>query len=255
MKAPWRSPPHDCSWKSSCVHSLPSPSEIHIWLCWLDQDPLVLRDLETSLSDDERKRASTFARSQDRLHFIARRGTLRALIASYLRCSSADIRFQYNHFGKPFISQPQLPLQFNAARSGSLFLVAIDQHEDVGVDIEEIAPLDNIWGIAATCFCNEEIVELSAVSEDHRLLTFLSGWTRKEAVAKLLGTGFSFSPKDIRVTLDPTRPAHLRSMPYLTHDSSALIIHSLRPTRTSIAAVAANRQRLHMRCACWSGPP
>jgi hypothetical protein len=75
--------------------------------------------------------------------------------------------------------------------------------------LERVRPVEDLEGLAASCFSLAERDALAAVSEMARLEAFFDGWTRKEAFLKLLGDGLSRPLDSFDVTLAPGEPARL----------------------------------------------
>ena len=66
-------------------------------------------------------------------------------------------------------------------------MLAVSEDE-IGVDTEKLRPPEK--AVIRRCFTEEEAERAQASAE-----SFTRLWTEKEAVLKLLGTGFSLSPK------------------------------------------------------------
>ena len=79
----------------------------------------------------------------------------------------------------------------------------------MGIDLEAVRALENLDGLAASCFSRTEQAALAAVPEALRLEAFYDGWTRKEAFLKLLGDGLSRPLDSFDVTLSPGEPPRL----------------------------------------------
>jgi 4'-phosphopantetheinyl transferase len=72
----------------------------------------------------------------------------------------------------------------------------------MGVDLERIRPVRDLTRLARRVFSDLEQEELIAINDQaEKERAFFRGWTRKEAVLKALGTGFSFSPRRLHVGL------------------------------------------------------
>lgn len=99
-----------------------------------------------------------------------------------------DENFEFNEHGKPFLKNGPF---FNISHSHRYAVLAVCENE-VGIDIEmRETPNERAM---ERCFTVEE-KNYAAVSTEN----FLKVWTAKEAVLKLLGTGFSHSPKNFSV--------------------------------------------------------
>jgi 4'-phosphopantetheinyl transferase len=139
---------------------------------------VVVSDRAVLLSASERVRAASIADSLQQTRFVAAHIALRELVA----VAGADIRpgqeFERSKYGKPtLLSGPW----FSLSHSRQLAVIAISQNGPVGVDIEQIRPIDLPldWHTrypALRRLCGE-------ISHDDQY-RFLRAWTRLEAIAK-----------------------------------------------------------------------
>lgn len=129
---------------------------------------------------------------------IISKGLSRHLIAEYLGMKPAVIKYSYNKFGKPYISDSSDDLQFNISHCDNIIVFAFSSGNEIGVDVEKIKTIEDMEGVADICFTpyeKEWLNRTESVTE-----TFYKIWTIKEAFIKAIGRGFSFSPKDIELT-------------------------------------------------------
>ena len=99
--------------------------------------------------------------------------------------------FDYINFGehgKPFFEHGKF---FSISHSIRYSVLAVSDNE-IGVDIEMKSSPKN--SVAERCFTEEEQQYAKMSTEN-----FFRIWTAKEALLKLLGTGFSYSPKGFSV--------------------------------------------------------
>ncbi|HWR51154.1 MAG TPA: 4'-phosphopantetheinyl transferase superfamily protein [Bryobacteraceae bacterium] len=163
---------------NSAPDQLPRPGEIHIWDVPLDTGcPPVL-------SADEAQRASRIQFPEHRRRFAAGRTALRLILAHYTGGAADAIRFEYNGFGKPFLSGATAP-RFNASHSGERALIAVANGREVGIDIERVKLTVDFRAITERFFPPEEAAQ-AGTAED-----FFRVWTRREAYLKALGCGFA----------------------------------------------------------------
>ncbi|MCZ7553091.1 MAG: hypothetical protein M5U05_10985 [Anaerolineales bacterium] len=122
-------------------------NQVHLWRAGLSRDPAAQQAAWAVLSDDERARAYRYRNDEDREHFIARRGILRALLGSYLKIPAAEVKFVYNPYGKPSLAAVSTidPLQFNLSHSNGMALFGFAWSTRVGVDLERIQPDRGFW--------------------------------------------------------------------------------------------------------------
>ena len=99
-----------------------------------------------------------------------------------------DSMLSYGEHGKPFLEQGPF---FSVSHSRQFSVLAVSKNE-IGIDIEmHQSPGERLID---RCFSEEEAAFAKLSTEN-----FLRIWTAKEAVLKLLGTGFSYSPKKFSV--------------------------------------------------------
>lgn len=146
----WQSPP--------ATISLPL-TELHLWRVNLHRSPDELQIFQSVLSPDEIDRAQRFRQPHHQQRFIAGRGILRSLLGRYLACDPAQLEFHYASHGKPYLAHTDL--QFNLAHSQDWGVYAIVRSQPIGVDLEQIRPIDALDRLLARFFTNEERTEVS----------------------------------------------------------------------------------------------
>lgn len=155
-------------------------------------------DVARLLSVDEVAKADRFRSARDREAFVATRGALRTLVASYLGTPPEAVTFGYGHKGKPEVEG----LSFNVSHAGDVALVAVGAGR-VGVDVEEMQPEVPMRALARRFFTAAENEALSAMSGDDLVRGFYGCWTCKEAFVKAVGEGLSFELDRVEVAVRP----------------------------------------------------
>src|SRR5437588_12461769 len=122
--------------------------DIHVWAASLKLTATGLAACSGMLSPDETERAGRFRFDQHRNRFMAGRGWLRAVLASYLRREPGQLRFEYSARGKPALKDAPQALHFNLAHCEDLALLAVTTKCEVGVDVERVRPLSDADRIA-----------------------------------------------------------------------------------------------------------
>jgi 4'-phosphopantetheinyl transferase len=134
-------------------------TELHVWQARLDSGEwLPAGDLPTA----ERDRAAALRRPEARERWVAARWALRSVLGHYLEREPAEIELRFGDRGKPMLAEAGASLRFNLSHSGEQALIAVTSGREVGVDVQRIA---------------------SKPAE------YYAAWTRREAIAKCLGTG------------------------------------------------------------------
>lgn len=187
-----------------CRLSLPE-NTVQVWVLHESLVEQACMALRHTLSSDEWQRACTYRQDKHRNRFIARRGMLRWLIGGYLDCEPGPLRFGSTQFGKPLLLHPDTAnLAFNVSHTDGTALLAFAWNCRVGVDVEQVNGGIDVAGIRLDIFSSVEEEALAVSGPDSRT-TFLSIWTRKEALLKALGTGFSSQLKSYATENDLRR--------------------------------------------------
>jgi 4'-phosphopantetheinyl transferase len=184
---------------------------VDVWATSLDPAPPTLARLERWLDADERDRAARFVFARDARRFLIARGTLREILAAYLGATPDAVRFVYAAAGKPALAEPFTParVEFNVSHSGEIALYAIGSSGRLGVDVEQIRPLDELEALATRNFSAAEQRALFALPSAQRAAAFFACWTRKEAFIKALGDGLSYPLEAFTVSFAAGEPARL----------------------------------------------
>jgi 4'-phosphopantetheinyl transferase len=187
----------------------PAGDEVQLWRIPLDgYSPACLALLRGDLDDDERARTDAFAfpRLSDR--FVVAHAGLRAILGRALGVAAKDVRFCVGPHGKPALATGRA-VGFSLSHSGDLAVIALAGGGAVGVDVEKDRPDVSHEPIARRFLSPAEADGLLAVSPAERKAVFFRGWTRREAVVKMLGLGLA-EPLDAfdaaRVTLVDFEP-------------------------------------------------
>ncbi len=153
------------------------------------------------LDSIERDRWGRFVVDRARNEFALCRAALRTQLCERLGCGNERLSFGYGKYGKPFASvdgRPS-PYAFNVSHSGTHGLIAFSATGVIGVDVEERRSRADIDGIAETVFGRNEQAAVASSSGTDKVDLFYRLWTIKEALIKVIGTGFSLNPSTFEV--------------------------------------------------------
>lgn len=197
------------------------PRRVEITLCRLDEDgDIALSIAETWLSEGERDRASRFRQQRDRNRFVRGRGFLRRSLARRLGRDPGSLALGTGPGGKPCLRDNDLA--FNLTHSGDLAALAVSTEQEVGLDIECLAPqtalAGDLSGLITACFRPDEAAAIRAAPDLRR--AFLRFWTAKEARMKLTGEGLGLDPRAIALAHEAGRP-----VAYLSPKRPAATLH------------------------------
>jgi 4'-phosphopantetheinyl transferase len=159
-------------------------SSLHVWRADLS---LAGDEPDQLLSEDERARARRLVFARDRERWVRSRGTLRALLGSYLDLDASALRFSLGAHGKPALSG-ESDIHFNLSHSGDLALYALARLP-VGVDVEFARPGIDVIRLAERALGHAEAERLRRLPAPRRNSEFLRAWTRHEASLKCRGGG------------------------------------------------------------------
>jgi 4'-phosphopantetheinyl transferase len=155
------------------------------------------------LTEDERRKQQRFHFERDRRRYLVTRASLRLVLSRYVPLEPQRWRFITNDYGKPRIADSALAarLSFNLSHTKGLILIAVSEHDGIGVDVENVShdvALDAADHFFAAC----EARAMRAVAPALQRQRFFEYWTLKEAYIKARGMGLSIPLEQFRFDLD-----------------------------------------------------
>ncbi len=208
------------------------PADLRLW--WIDLETYAAG---ISLEPGE---APDFAGDPPEEHMSNRRWLLasrhasRGLLAESLGRAPEQLVVEIGAAGKPHLSDGAI--RFNVSHSGRFGLVGICREREVGVDIEVVRPVPELEALVDAQFTNTERAEWLRAAPAHRDRRFLATWTRKEACAKALGTGFLIAPLVFAVGTGPEQVIVRIDPP--GGPAREVTVCSVQPCAEAVAAVA-----------------
>ncbi len=245
------------SWPAAqCIPEL-NQDEVHAWSFILDPRSLSLGRLWSTLSPQERERASRFHFERDRVRFIVGRAVLRRLLGEYLAIEPVALRLCAGSRGKPYLDHRDLvgkpEVHFNLSHSGDLGLAAFSLDGPIGVDVEAARSLADASDLVARFFSPREREAFERLPDYEKTAAFYRLWTRKEAWLKATGEGISESLHLVEVTFLPGQEARFSSLPPWASALGSWRLHALEPAAGFIGAAAVPNASKEVRCLAWSG--
>jgi 4'-phosphopantetheinyl transferase len=190
---------------------LASPdSDVQIFMA--NADALSAREiveLNVSLSETERTRATRFYFERDRHRYIAARSWLRHRLGAALGRPASALVFENGPHGKPRLianEQDGRQLHFNLSHSGSIVVFALAWDRELGIDLEAIGRsptgAQELDSLAARVLSERELALWRELPNPAtRRGAFFRAWTRKEAYLKGTGKGLSAELRSIEIML------------------------------------------------------
>ena len=234
------------------AHAL-AEREVHVWAARLDAPAEVLENFRSLLCPAEIERAGRFRFECHRNRFIAGRGLLRALLASYLGVGPGSLVFAYGPNGKPALAHAQegRRLLFNMAHSEDLALFALTRLANVGVDVERVRVLDDADELVNRFFSPAEAQTFRDLPAAAKPAAFFNLWTRKEAWLKATGEGIAHSLHRVEVSFLSGDPARLIRLPADLGNQGDWFLQELAPATGFTGALAVSSREIRVSCRRW----
>lgn len=228
-------------WGEAAKNLVLLPGEIHLWRTFQSYAKDAEIFFEGLLSSDELKRAHRYHFSDDRRAYTASRAMMRSVLGAYCRVDPVYLKFRYNSYGKPSLTNEfsYSQISFNLAHSNGLALLAVSTIPLLGVDVELVRDELDYPMIAEQFFSPREKAALREIPAAQQRAAFFHGWTRKEAFIKAVGEGLSYPLDQFDVSLGPHEPARLLATLRHPEEAQHWQMVSLSPASGYIAAVAA----------------
>jgi 4'-phosphopantetheinyl transferase len=195
------------TWPASGTLTAISAEEVHLWAWPLKKTAEDLPAHIEILQPTELERMQRFYFAADRERYAVAHANLRRILSGYLHQPAKTIDFRANRFGKPELADNASSIHFSLSHSRSLAVLAVAQGLPLGVDVEEVRPIEP--EVAASHFSASELSQLSQLTGDAWLGGFYRCWTRKEAILKAEGVGLHRALDSFDVGLLPDAPAEL----------------------------------------------
>lgn len=153
---------------------------------------VLLTKLESEVPDI-RERYHAYLKTEDGLRFLLGRWLIRQSLQLHNQSGSLKT-LKKNKYGKPFLGE--LPsFEFSISHSGDFVLCASSFHHSMGVDVEQIKPVD---------FADfKEFIpknKWEAIIADKQFLRFYDYWTYLESALKADGRGLSVPMSSVEIS-------------------------------------------------------
>ncbi|SFT01882.1 4'-phosphopantetheinyl transferase family protein [Marininema halotolerans] len=151
------------------------------------------------LTDEEKGVFHRYKVDHKKVEFLLGRLLLKSALSSRLGIHPEEITFCKNEYGKLFLTKNSQPsVHFNLSHTHGLLACAVTTECEVGIDVE--GTHEDHLGVMKTVFVENEISYIQQQrSDEEKQKAFYRIWTRKEAVMKAIGKGFSLPPLSFSV--------------------------------------------------------
>jgi 4'-phosphopantetheinyl transferase len=224
-----------------------SEDRIDVWLAYYGEisDPRVHAEYRALLTDEERGKEFRFYFPDDQRRYLVTRAMVRTVLSRYLDVAPTDWRFANNPYGRPEIanlSRDECGLCFNISHTRGLIALAVTQHRELGVDVENVRTRDVSIEIADRFFAQAEVSELATVPPERQQDRFFEYWTFKESYIKARGMGLSIPLGQFSFHYPHERAVQFAVQPELGDDAARWSFWQYRPTSEHLLAVCAERR-------------
>ena len=127
----------------------------------------------------------------------------RELVEAYTSCPPEKQVWDRDERGRPLVAEPGGP-QVSLSHATAVVAAALSFDAPVGVDVERLRPLPEREALARTALSAGERQVLAGLPDELGDAQLLRYWTRKEAVAKALGTGLATHLREVVTTAEGT---------------------------------------------------
>ncbi len=150
----------------------------------------------------EQKKADKFIFNEDRQNYIVSHYILNNKLSATLQKPITKLGIINQNMQKPHIVNSKI--DFNLSHSKNYFCFGITKNAIIGVDIEKISFINDMYSIVNNYM---HIDEKKYIYDDNiplnkQLIRFYEIWTRKEAFLKMLGIGIATDLKNINMSPD-----------------------------------------------------
>ncbi len=156
-------------------------------------EPKLLQDFfQKKLPHSLFNKALKYRKQNDVLRFLCGKYLLQKLLVSHGFDKALLHQIKTQSGRKPYISPA---FDFNISHSGNIVVCAFSTTCKVGIDIEQLSPVDPLK--FKKVLSDSELKTI--ISSEDAVAYFFHIWTQKESVMKATGEGFKISPKEIKV--------------------------------------------------------
>lgn len=159
---------------------------IYIYYTFLNEEnhKNLLKNELPKFSADFIKKITRFRKWQDAQLSLLGRMLLFKSIKEIYNLELSPKSIAYNDYGKPYFKGN--PVHFSISHSGEIVVCAVNDHSEIGIDIEKMSDRNIID--FEPLIDQKEWLKIS--TSENPKISFYDYWTKKEATIKVYGEGF-----------------------------------------------------------------
>lgn len=180
------------------VRAVGVASSLSFYHCWRTRLGSVSPAALATLSPVELIRYTRFLAAGPAETYAAAHVFLRAVLSRYVDQPPSALTLNVDARQKPILVS-ETPLWFNLSYRTEWALLAVSNHQQVGVDLEATRPVTGAAALVEHLFSSQEQAVLAQAHGSAWWSLFFAIWTRKEAWAKLSGMGLALVFADFSV--------------------------------------------------------
>jgi 4'-phosphopantetheinyl transferase len=216
------------------IRYVPQKEHVHLWTIGLKSGDSVHAALPKLLSREELDTAARLKQPEQQKLWIAAHGALRSILSMYARCEPQSLSFRRGQYGKPELCSPSSHIRFNLTHTGNHAMIAV-AGVNVGIDAELITSTVPVEDLARRFLSANESAQIFALPPDEQRIAFFNCWTRKEAMGKALGSGWSEQLNRFDVPFLTSQPVRMA----VEHESKVVELTLIELGGNGIAAALA----------------
>ena len=178
------------------------------WAVLGDMDSGDFERFNTVLDEQEKARALSLRKPEDRALFELSHGMLRFALSRCHDIPPLSWRFWREPGGRPRIVRGgNVPdLRFSLSHAGDVAACAVSEGDDVGIDVEDLDQAVDVLELSSMVLDSVEAADLfQSCRPEARQTQFFRYWTLKEALSKAIGKGMACPFPQCVFKLDPVR--------------------------------------------------
>jgi len=194
---------------------------VRLW--WIPSDLRLADAVDSVLTSQEAERARTFRREEDQVRSRIGAALLRLAVAAEDGRSPREVSVEHRctTCGGAHGAPLSTGLHLSLAHAGAWVVAASCRTAPVGVDVEQVATLENDWSELRA----QVLAPTEHAGSPRDLLRL---WVAKEAFLKATGQGLTVDPREVSVRAGRARRGD---------DHAVLVTPSERPEHESVVAV------------------